>query len=423
MSRTERRRFERLLRAMARHPAADSERVLALLRFDYQGHDEDLMSWLEPLIIELAGRLRIPEAVPLILDELDSEEDSVLDEISTALVRIGGDDAANAIIEKWPAATTEARYILAEALGHIHTETAHEYLLNCLVQRDDFDLEVFVANSVQSHLSSDAILGARQLVLEYDEDDMDAELWDVRYHVIAAATLIGETFPEYEAWHEEAVATNYGWTSVTKDQPHRLADAFSDESSRPSRQIEAHPSTVYQLKITLKDIKPPIWRRVIVPDCSLDDLHEIIQITMGWESTHLCSFKIGDIEFTHPEMDDGELNMEDSTATSLSGVILNEKQKLRYSYDFGDGWQHEIVVEKIGKPETGRSYPECIKGTRACPPEDVGGPWGYMGYLEAIADPDHEQHEEFLDWRGEFDPEAFDLDSVNDQLRQVFGAR
>jgi hypothetical protein len=141
---------------------------------------------------------------------------------------------------------------------------------------------------------------------------------------------------------------------------------------------------------------------------------------MGWESSHLYSFKVGDSDFTHPEMDDGELNMEDSTATSLSEVILKEKQKLRYLYDFGDGWQHEIVIEKIGKPEDGRSYPICTKGRRACPPEDVGGPWGYMGYLEAIADPTHEQHEEFLDWRGEFDPEAFDLEDVNHQLGKVF---
>jgi hypothetical protein len=82
-----------------------------------------------------------------------------------------------------------------------------------------------------------------------------------------------------------------------------------------------------------------------------------------------------------------------------------------------------MVVEKIVKPDAGQHYPVCIKGSRACPPEDVGGPWGYMSYLEAIADPDHEQHEEFLDWRGQFDPEVFDLDSANDQLRQVFGAR
>ena len=186
--------------------------------------------------------------------------------------------------------------------------------------------------------------------------------------------------------------------------------------------MQAQPSqgrkTVYQLKITLKDIRPPIWRRVLVPDCSLTKLHEIIQVAMGWENYHLYDFEVGGERYTDPRgMDD--LDMEDASRAKLSQVAPREKAKFRYTYDFGDNWQHEVLVEKFLPPEEGRTYPVCVAGKRACPPEDVGGPWGYMEFAEAIRDPKHEQHEEFLEWRGEFDPEAFDPDAVNEELRRL----
>lgn len=177
---------------------------------------------------------------------------------------------------------------------------------------------------------------------------------------------------------------------------------------------------VYQLKVTLKNIKPPVWRRLLVPDCTLDDLHEIIQVAMGWDNYHLYAFRIGGSEFTRPDMDQGELNMEDSTSAMLSDGIAKPKQKFIYQYDFGDDWEHEVLVEKIVEPEPGQKYPLCVKGKQACPPEDVGGPWGYAEYLEAMADSRHERHAEFKDWRGEVDPEAFDLEAVNRELRKAF---
>jgi len=177
--------------------------------------------------------------------------------------------------------------------------------------------------------------------------------------------------------------------------------------------------TIYQLKITLKDTKPPIWRRVLVPDCTLDDLHYIIQTAMGWGNCHLYAFGIGDTEFMHPDMDSGELDSADATDTTLGDVITKAKQKFIYTYDFGDGWRHEIVVEKIGQPEPDGKYPICIKACGACPPEDVGGPWGYIEFLAAIADPSHEQHNELMAWAGEFDPEAFDIEAVNRELKKT----
>jgi hypothetical protein len=93
---------------------------------------------------------------------------------------------------------------------------------------------------------------------------------------------------------------------------------------------------------------------------------------------------------------------------------------LIYEYDFGDGWEHEILLEKVLRPDPAVQYPRCLGGARACPPEDCGGAGGYADFLQAISDPDHEEHDEYLDWiGGEFDPEEFELDEVDAGLRHV----
>lgn len=174
---------------------------------------------------------------------------------------------------------------------------------------------------------------------------------------------------------------------------------------------------VYQLKITLKDIKPPVWRRVLVPDCSLARLHEVIQAAMGWENCHLYDFEVAGGRYTDPRgMDD--LDMGDASRVKLSRIAKREKAKLRYTYDFGDNWRHEVLVEKILAAEEGKEYPVCLAGKRACPPEDVGGPWGYMEFAEAIRDPKHDQYEAFMEWRGKFDPEAFSVEEINEELQR-----
>lgn len=209
-----------------------------------------------------------------------------------------------------------------------------------------------------------------------------------------------------------------------------LLDQAVGEGETPSKARRAVPktgkaapkskaaTTIYQLKVTLRDIRPPIWRRLLVADCSLTRLHEVIQVAMGWENYHMYDFEVGGLHFTDP-MGMGDLDMEDASRAKLSRLVTKEKAKLRYTYDFGDNWQHEVLVEKILPPEEGRKYPICITGKRACPPEDCGGPWGYMEFAEAILDPQHERHEEFLEWRGEFDPEAFDPDAVNHDLHRL----
>ncbi len=173
----------------------------------------------------------------------------------------------------------------------------------------------------------------------------------------------------------------------------------------------------YQIKVTLNGSKPPIWRRLRVPDCTLDVLHEIIQSAMGWQNCHLHEFRAGDERFTAAEMEEfGEF---DEQARKEGEVFLSElvedgNKTLHYWYDFGDDWRHTIKIEKTLEPQPEDRYPACITGARACPPEDIGGIWGYAEFLEAMADPEHERHVELSEWYGgHFDPVNFEIDEVN----------
>jgi len=179
---------------------------------------------------------------------------------------------------------------------------------------------------------------------------------------------------------------------------------------------------VYQLKITLMDFEPVIWRRVQVKGgIRLRKLHSIIQAVMGWEDYHLHKFEIGGIEYSVPFPGDMfDMEMEDERRVTLGRLAPEEGDRFLYEYDFGDSWEHEILVEKILPPDPKVRYPICLEGERACPPEDVGGVWGYEEFLEAIKNPDHSEHEDYLEWVGErFDPEEFDLEKTNKELRSV----
>jgi hypothetical protein len=176
---------------------------------------------------------------------------------------------------------------------------------------------------------------------------------------------------------------------------------------------------VFQIKVTLEGSKPPIWRRLLVrSEITLGDLHHIIQAAFGWEGYHLHQFIVGDTYYgePHPEYFD-YVEMHDEQNVTLDRIVAGEGFKFRYEYDFGDDWRHQVAVERILVAEPEQDYPVCIKGRRACPPEDVGGIWGYYDFLEAIQDPKHEEHDEYLEWiGGAFDPEAFDLEEVNEAL-------
>ncbi len=176
---------------------------------------------------------------------------------------------------------------------------------------------------------------------------------------------------------------------------------------------------VYQIKILLRDTKPPIWRRVLVRgDSTLADLHRVIQVTMDWAGYHLHEFEMGGRCYGEPDPDWDDRDIVDETEVRLDEVITGEGVKMGYLYDFGDNWEHALLVEKVLPLDPQQTYPVCIKGRRAAPPEDVGGVWGYEEFLRALRDPDHPEHQDYLDWWGEdsFDPAAFDIEAVNEAL-------
>ncbi|MSP12187.1 MAG: plasmid pRiA4b ORF-3 family protein [Chloroflexi bacterium] len=178
-------------------------------------------------------------------------------------------------------------------------------------------------------------------------------------------------------------------------------------------------SLIYQLKVTLKGSKPPIWRRIQVRgSTTLAKCHMILQIVMGWTDSHLHQFDVGGVYYGTPDSDWGE-DIKNERRVKLEQIVSAVKDRFVYEYDFGDSWEHQIVVEKILAPEPGVHYPICLTGKRACPPEDVGGIWSYPEFLEAIRNPEHPEHEEMLEWIGDgFDPQAFDPEAVNRVLKR-----
>ena len=176
---------------------------------------------------------------------------------------------------------------------------------------------------------------------------------------------------------------------------------------------------IYQLKVTLLDSKPPIWRRILVrSDVRLDILHRILQETMGWTNSHLHQFTVHGASYgPHYDESGGELEYENEARYRLSQLLTIEKDSLNYEYDFGDGWDHKITLEKILPHDDSVPVPCCIKGKRACPPEDCGGVWGYDSLIETMGNPNHPEYQEMLEWLGgELDPEAFDIDEINKAL-------
>ena len=172
------------------------------------------------------------------------------------------------------------------------------------------------------------------------------------------------------------------------------------------------------LHIQLEDSSPLIWRRVRVPlDTSLDELHYVIQMTMGWTNAHQFVFRIGEKEYQHAD-EDSFLDADFSEETDISlKKALGKAKSFNYTYDFGDGWEHRITVESIEKKSDDWNFPVCLAGAHACPPEDVGGIPGYADFCQKLADPRSTEYEETLLWAGgAFDPLSFDINRVNREL-------
>lgn len=181
--------------------------------------------------------------------------------------------------------------------------------------------------------------------------------------------------------------------------------------------------STYQIKISLRSMKPKIWRRILIPsDMKLSDFHKVIQTTMGWTNSHLHQF-IKDNTYYLLRMKDDEfwddIDNVDYRKMKVSDLLAFEKEKIIYEYDFGDSWYHDIVLEEILPFNKEQPLPLCIKGKMNCPPEDCGGVWGYMQMLEILSQPDHQEYKSYLGWLGDkFDPEYFDQDEINAMLRE-----
>ncbi|MFO8059851.1 MAG: plasmid pRiA4b ORF-3 family protein [Bacillota bacterium] len=173
---------------------------------------------------------------------------------------------------------------------------------------------------------------------------------------------------------------------------------------------------ICELHIQLLDIDPPIWRRVQVPDSVLlEQLHMVIQIAMGWQNSHLHLFEVAGRTFASIEEDIG-VETEDPDDVSLRDLPLEPEETMLYEYDFGDDWRHRVQV--MATEEGKIRFPRCTGGARACPPEDCGGIWGYRELLEALSDPEHPEHSRMMLWTGgNYDPDHFDPDEVNRQLK------
>lgn len=185
---------------------------------------------------------------------------------------------------------------------------------------------------------------------------------------------------------------------------------------------------VYQLRIDLEGSKPPIWRRVLVPAAAdLGTLHWLIQRVMSWDNSHLHQFKVGARLMGSPEQLCSDTTVWDAPEIvdeadiTLADLRLREGDGFEYLYDFGDSWHHGIRLEKVLERDPNIDYPVCIKAVRAAPPEDVGGIFGYYGMLQALEDPEHPDHEMFLEWLmvDKWDPAEVDLDGINDALRRM----
>jgi len=216
-------------------------------------------------------------------------------------------------------------------------------------------------------------------------------------------------------------------TKKTKSNQDARSRAVTRQRPKPkpgTAPAKSARGIVYQLKITLNDIRPPIWRRLLVKDSTLADLHDLTQTSLGWDDYHLHLFEIGDEQYGDPDQwkpdpwDEQEVANE--RKVKLSHLVKQGIKKFRYVYDLGDSWRHTIQVEKTQPAEPGVKYPRCIDGKRAGPPEDCGGPWGYADFVEAIQNPKHKRHEELSEWfGGGFDPEEFNLEAVNGDLQEV----
>lgn len=190
--------------------------------------------------------------------------------------------------------------------------------------------------------------------------------------------------------------------------------------------IDFDPKLLWQVTITIAEIEPRIWRRLLLPeDLNFAQLHEVIQAAFGWTDSHLHQFIVGGLVIGAPEFDEDGYNRHqtfEATEVFLRDLVLDDLDapKILYEYDFGDSWRHWICFESQLPEAVGETYPLLVDGSRSAPPEDVGGTLGYAEFLEGWRDPEHEEHLAMRRWAGRrFDPEAFDREKAQKAIRSA----
>jgi pRiA4b ORF-3-like protein len=175
------------------------------------------------------------------------------------------------------------------------------------------------------------------------------------------------------------------------------------------------------LRVELLGIEPLIWRRLRVDQSvTFQALHEVLQRVMGWQDSHLHEFHADELAIGMMDVDEPRKGLQDENAWSLGQLLETGVSEFEYLYDFGDDWLHRVIVEPTSRGKAGGSGPLCLAGENACPPEDVGGPPGYALFLQALADPKHENHKQYVEWIGGiWDPKGFDLNRINRDLRAL----
>jgi hypothetical protein len=265
-----------------------------------------------------------------------------------------------------------------------------------------------------------------------DPDDVDeypllAELLAARMRALPAPSR--PKLPHGDACADDDLAVPAGLDLAEANQPGLFAPPESRGvrwGQRPAaaklpakRPKSAPPAPIYQIKVSLRDSNPAIWRRLELPaDASLATLHRVIQVAFGWENDHLHFFETPYGEFGAVDADQG---VRPEKSATLEQVAPEQGDTFRYTYDLGDNWEHDVLVERVMDREELVGYPRCTGGRRAGPPEDCGGIWGYQQLLEVLADPSHPDHEDQMEWLGlddpgDLDPGRFDADEITGAL-------
>jgi hypothetical protein len=278
----------------------------------------------------------------------------------------------------------------------------------------------------------------RQSAIAYAQHNRSgAAIWEVCAYLLGIGAYRDPIPPDPleqvlhdELWEPESLAYGGmpGWLPGKKTVIDPFVESLLDQvgyyahprRSKKETPQPIAPEQIYQLKITLVGIRPMIWRRIQVSaETSLPYLHAILQIVMGWTNSHLHGYRLGEKFFSEPHPDyEGMLDVIDESQVLLRQIAPGIGSEFIYEYDFGDSWSHKLVVEQILPAQVDVQYPRCLAGKRACPPEDVGGVWGYEEFLSAISDPRHPEHMDLSEWIGEkFDPEGFDHQGINELLQ------